>query len=209
MGAKITELCRQRGDYTIEISRSVMDSKTENRQVHKCNLSNLMMVMNCIERLKNDGPVDNFFWVAGEFLRGEFRSQDKKDIIRMVDVNFRNALFIAHEVWQQFQYAGSPKNFVTIASVSGIKASSGEALYDATKHAQVGFTRSLGVENKDPNIHVSLFLPSSMKTDMWKKYNHPNFDSFLEPEKVAAKIMETVDNQKELYTELVIPRGSL
>ena len=48
-----------------------------------------------------------------------------------------------------------------------------------------------------------------MKTQLWDKNPTNDYDSFLDPEKVAAKIMAFISDQKEKYAELEIPRGSL
>ena len=100
-------------------------------------------------------------------------------------------------------------NFVVISSSSGVKPRSDEAIYVATKHAQVGFARSLGMENQNPNIKVSLFMPGGMQTPFWDKNPTPDYDSFLDPQKVAGKIMSTINEQGDLFKETEIPRGSL
>lgn len=107
------------------------------------------------------------------------------------------------------QDSAAQSNIITIASSSGKKARFDEAVYVATKFAQVGFTQSLGLENKNKNLKVSLILPGGMKTQLWDRNPTNDFGSFLDPSKVAEKIMSFVANQQENYAELEIPRGSL
>ena len=107
------------------------------------------------------------------------------------------------------QSSGKGKSFTVIASSSGLRARNDEAIYVATKHAQVGFTRSLGLENRDPKLKISLFLPGGMQTPFWDKQQPRDYGQFLDPAKVAQKVVTTVLEQKDPFLETEIPRGSL
>lgn len=82
-------------------------------------------------------------------------------------------------------------------------------VYAATKHAQVGFARSLALENGSSDIKISLVLPGGMQTPFWDGHEVPDFNTFLDPMKVASLIVEKIMGQAEPYQELEIPRGSL
>lgn len=71
--------------------------------------------------------------------------------------------------------------------------------------------RALGKPNKDKRLKVSLFCPGGMKTGFWdeNEIEQKLYDSFLEPEPVAAAIIADVESQKTPYHERVIERGSL
>lgn len=99
--------------------------------------------------------------------------------------------------------------FVVVSSSSGTKARKDEAVYVATKHAQVGFTRSLALENDNPNVRVALVMPGGMRTSFWDKHPTPDYDSFLNPKHVAQNIVTRTMFQDESFDEYDIPRGSL
>ena len=99
--------------------------------------------------------------------------------------------------------------FVVVASSAGTNAKAAEAIYVATKHAQVGLARSLGLENDRDDLTVCLVLPGGMKTGMWDGFNVPEFDEFSDPEVVARKIVDQTEETAERFLELEIPRGAV
>ncbi len=152
---------------------------------------------------------DRFIWVAGMWLQGPFASYSSTEVQKVVEVNFTAPLGIALKLWEVMADNADPENqksFSVISSSSGITPRAEESVYAATKHAQVGFTRSLGLENQNDNLKVSLFLPGGMKTRLYR--NHPEVDTsqFNDPAKVAAKMFELLNNQEERYLEKAFPR---
>jgi len=99
-----------------------------------------------------------------------------------------------------------------IGSTSSIKARSDEAIYVATKHAQAGLARSLGMqadEQKLP-VKVALFLPGAMKTAFWNGRELPtDYLFFNDPAKVAKHIINAVNHQQQPFLEWALPKGTL
>jgi 3-oxoacyl-[acyl-carrier protein] reductase len=209
LGKEIALECQKKDWNTIEVGSSITDEKIGNRTLLNCDLRSPESVALLIDKLKKLGPIDQFFWVAGRLLKGDFIDQDSPEIYRTIDINFRNAVPIVHFVWTQLQESMVKSNIVAIASSSGKKPRFDEAVYVATKFAQVGFMQSLGLENKNENLKISLILPGGMKTQLWDRNPTKDYASFLDPSKVASKIMSFVSSQQENYAELEIPRGSL
>lgn len=209
LGKEITLQCRNKDWNTIEVGSSISDGKKGNRTFLNCDLTSPESVELLADKLKKLGQIDQFYWVSGRLLKGSLVGHDSAEISRTIDVNFRNAIPIVHVVWKQMQESTRQVKIVTIASSSGKKSRPDEAVYVATKFAQVGFTQSLGLENKNDNLKISLVLPGGMKTQLWDRNPTVEYDGFLEPSKVADKIMSFVANQQENYAELEIPRGSL
>ncbi|WP_375388490.1 SDR family NAD(P)-dependent oxidoreductase [uncultured Amnibacterium sp.] len=57
-------------------------------------------------------------------------------------------------------------NLVAVASVSGLHGDWGQAAYNATKHAVVGFVRSLALDYGDRGVRVNAIAPSFTLTEM-------------------------------------------
>jgi meso-butanediol dehydrogenase/(S,S)-butanediol dehydrogenase/diacetyl reductase len=57
-------------------------------------------------------------------------------------------------------------NLVAVASVSGLNGDWGQAAYNATKHAVVGFVRSLALDYGDRGVRVNAVAPAFTLTDM-------------------------------------------
>ncbi len=154
-------------------------------------------------------PITDFYWCAGKLLKGNMVDQFEDEQREIVDVNFRNPLFIILPIWKAMQKCGLRCHFVVISSSSGTAAREDEAIYVATKHAQVGFARSLGKENKNSEVRVTLFMPGGMKTPFWDDNPQIDTEDFLDPKAVSYKIISDVSDQYELYKEVSIPRNSL
>lgn len=150
-----------------------------------------------------------FYWVSGYGFQGDFGEQP--DALKMAQVNFANVLPIAQAAWNKLLEEEGSSHFVVISSTSGVKARKDEAVYAGTKHAQVGFTRSLGLESERLNLNtrVSLFLPGGMQTGFWEGNEPEMLDEFLDPAKVAKKICDSLEAQEKHFYEETIERGSL
>jgi short-subunit dehydrogenase len=156
-----------------------------------------------------DMSLKGFYWVAGYGYNGDFATQG--DAERMVAVNFGNVVPIAQNIWKQMSKSDKSTRFVVVSSTTGTKARAEEAVYAATKHAQVGFARSLGMESErlKSKAKVALFLPGGMRTPFWKGKEPTGYESYLDPKKVAARIVSQVRDQSEHFQEDLIVRGAL
>ncbi|MCP4181683.1 MAG: SDR family oxidoreductase [bacterium] len=209
LGKEITFECLNRGLKTIELGSSI-DKNTikENREFIHCDLLSTESVNDTIQKLNNIETIDYFFWVAGRILKGKFSDYNIQEIFDTIDVNFRNAIPLIHYVWNRMQHSKRKSKFIAIASSAGKKAKPEESIYVATKFAQVGFVRSLGMatENK---VKVSLILPGGMKTQLWDNFPTKDYNSFNAPSKVTKKIFNLINEQESKYDEFEIPRGSV
>ena len=92
------------------------------------------------------------------------------------------------------------------------KVRADEAVYVATKHAQAGLARSLGMqadEQKLP-VKVALFLPGAMKTPFWNGRELPaDYAFFNDPAKIATHIINAIEHQQQPYLEWALPKGTL
>lgn len=204
LGAEIAKDLRQRGEEVLVTGRSY--SPDQHRQGFEVDLASYTEV----EMLRSELAglaIKRFFWVAGAGYLGDFAKQP--DVHEMVDANFANVVPIAQTVWQKMIADEAEHNFVVVSSTSGVRARKEEAVYAATKHAQVGFTRSLGLESErlGSNIKVSLLLPSGMKTPFWDADRPPVYDEFLDPAKVAGALVKRVVDQRESFIEEMFERG--
>jgi NAD(P)-dependent dehydrogenase (short-subunit alcohol dehydrogenase family) len=176
----------------------------------KCDLTDESRMMDFIDQVARLPLINYFYWVAGWLLKGDLHKQTTLQILKAVDINFRNSVPIAAAAWGHMRKDPTRTcYFCVVSSSSGTTPRADEAIYAAAKHAQVGFTRSLGLENLTPQIRVSLVMPGGMKTGLWDRNPNDDFDSFMDPSKVAEKIVDFVLAQQVPYDELKIPRGSL
>jgi len=98
-------------------------------------------------------------------------------------------------------------NIVFVASVSGLKATPNQAVYSATKFAQVGFAQGLDHEVREHGIRVSVVAPGGTKTDFalgtGRTLDSPKREKYLLPEEVADAIVFAVTQPPNMRVFLV------
>ena len=162
-----------------------------------------------LERRLRGQVLEYFVWSAGFGYRGDFGSQTTA--YAMAEVNFAGAMPLVQKSWQIMLDQSSNSRLVVISSTSGYKARSDEAVYVATKHAQVGFARALGLEAERlaTTARVSLFMPGGMKTAFWDGHRPKEYDKYNDPRKVASSLLVQLENDDSYFSELALPRGTL
>jgi len=221
LGKELSRQLIERQTPVIVVGRSAGPQDGESKSPLLTSLSCDLLQLTSVERLLSElarlisdgSQITEFYWAAGRLDRQPFSSIETKSMLSTVDINFRNPLIVAQWVWRHMQSLQGTRRFVVISSTVGISDSprEDEAIYAATKAAQVSFARAIGKTHTSDSLLVSLFCPGGMKMDLWKSnaVDVATYDSFLDPEKVAAKICSMVESQTEPYQETIIPRGSL
>ncbi len=82
-------------------------------------------------------------------------------------------------------------SIVNIVSLSGKNGFVGGSVYAASKHAALGFSKSLMLEVRKDNIRVVAICPGSVDTPMMRQEGAPKADpaKILRPEDVAATVL--------------------
>jgi short-subunit dehydrogenase len=207
LGWELADQLRENDDDTYVIGRSYDEGK--HGKGLSIDLSDRDDVNNLINFIDSQNDSFSFYWPAGIGYTGDFAEQE--DVQQMVDVNLANVVPVIQKVWQKMLTANEATRLVIVSSTTGFKPRKNEAVYAATKHGQVGFARSLGLESErlKSNIKVSLFMPGGMQTPFWDGGRPALYDEFLDPAKVADRIIEKTGNQTDPFYEEVIERGSL
>ena len=208
LGQEISKKLQSLGEETFVVGRSY--NETEHGEGLKVDLSKTEEAKGLANTIKGLGATAiNFYWVSGYGYNGDFAEQDSPE--NMAAVNFGNVLPAAQEAFRSMLKLQEVSHFVVVSSTTGYKARTDEAVYAGTKHAQVGFTRSLGLEAErlQSNIKVTLFKPGGMQTPFWEGDRPDVYDEFLDPKKVADHMVDVVQRQDTTFYEEVIERGSL
>lgn len=224
LGAAIAEIYRKRGEPVIVMGSTLpakMPIIQDIKDIHiRMDLSDHGKTQEGTEQLRaairtpRSASLKRFFWVAGMIIKGGFEELDPRDVLKLVDVNLRNALPVAHAAWKLLLGKDNqgPRSFVVVSSTTGVspEPNQHEQVYAATKAAQVSFARALGQQKTgSQDVKVSLFCPGGMQTGFWKQNPEMDLKDFLDPAKVAAAIVEDVEAQQIPYYERTIKRGSL
>jgi NADP-dependent 3-hydroxy acid dehydrogenase YdfG len=157
-------------------------------------------VAETVERL---GRLDTVINNAGVMLLGPIVDAPLEEWERMVDLNVKGLLYVAHAALPHLLEAAEddPRrvaDLVNISSVAGRVARNGSGVYNATKHAVGAFSESLRQEVTARHLRVSLVEPGAVATELGS-HNRPEIQEgmkqrFAGIERMTAEdIAETVE----------------
>ena len=113
----------------------------------------------------------------------------------MIDVNLKGTLHTAAATLPHLISSGTG-DFVSIASVAGLRAFPGESVYNASKFGQLGFTRSLDHELREKGVRATCICPGGVNTEFaigtGREKGDPELEEMLSPEEVAEVVIFTV-----------------
>ncbi|NNH71200.1 SDR family oxidoreductase [Nocardia uniformis] len=131
---------------------------------------------------------------AGIMPTGEFLDETDAVTDRQIEINLRGVITGSKLAGRRFAQRGSG-HIVNIASVAGISAAPGVAVYCATKHAVVGLGSALHQELAPKGVTVTTIAPSFVNTELTAGLS-PNWlvrqIGWVEPEDVAAAICDAI-----------------
>ncbi|MDQ2888064.1 MAG: SDR family oxidoreductase [Chloroflexota bacterium] len=101
---------------------------------------------------------------VGRATYGNLVETGADDYDSMMDTNMRSTFVFTRHVVPVLLAKGKG-TIITIASIAGVMGFAGEAVYCATKFAQVGFTQALDRELRPHGIKVGVVCPGGVKTE--------------------------------------------
>ena len=105
-------------------------------------------------------------------LHAEITDINDAEFDRLVGINIRGVyLFLKHGI-RQMRRQGTAGSIVNIASVGGVIGTPLITAYTMSKHAVVGLTRGVAVEQGSHGIRVNAVCPGPIQTEMLEKYVH-------------------------------------
>ncbi|MEP2447868.1 MAG: SDR family oxidoreductase [Balneola sp.] len=154
------------------------------------------------EVIKEQGTIDILFNNAGIIVGKSFEDHSYEDIENTLAVNSLGLMYVA----RAFLPAMIEKGFgriINIASAAGLTPNPGMTVYAASKWAAVGWSDSLRIEleQNHENIKVLTVMPSYINTGMFDGVKAPLLIPLLDPEKISAKILNSVEKEKFILRE--------
>ena len=133
------------------------------------------------------GALDLLVNAAGVAVGGPVEGIATADWDRQFDLNVRGLFLVTREALPLLRL--STGMIVNVASISGLRGSPDLSAYTATKHAVIGFTRSLNEELRGTGVRSTAVCPHFVATPMaeWIRDRLP-FEEMIQPEDVARTI---------------------
>lgn len=153
-------------------------------------------------RADGDGHLDVLINNAGVMPVGPFLDQTPETIRSATEVNFYGVLNGCQLVLPEMvkRRAG---HIINIASLAGIVAVPGQALYAGTKFAVVGLSTALSDEFAPQGVTVSAVLPTFTNTELISGTTPSAAQKPVQPEDVAAAVVKMIDKPR---TVVSVPR---
>jgi 3-oxoacyl-[acyl-carrier protein] reductase len=111
------------------------------------------------------GGLDILVANAGVGAYGPFAQLDPDTADDIVAVNLVGTMNVARAAIPHLVQASDGADFVSVASVAGLRGLPGEAAYCASKFGQVGFTRALDHELREQGVRCTAISPGGVATD--------------------------------------------
>jgi NADP-dependent 3-hydroxy acid dehydrogenase YdfG len=125
----------------------------------------------------------------------------------MFNLNVRGLFICTREALPHLRNSGESV-VVNVASLAGKNAFTSGGGYAATKHAVVGFSRCLMLEERKNGVRVLLICPGSVATNFFDNHHgkfDPKKDRILKPEDVAESIVHMIQlPQRAMVSEIDI-----
>ena len=146
-------------------------------------------------RADGGGHIDVLINNAGVMPVGPFLDHTEQAVRTAVEVNFYGVLtgcrLVLPEMVRRRQ-----GHVVNIASLAGMLAVPGQALYAGTKFAVVGLSTALADEFEPQGVQISCVMPTFTNTELIAGTNATGATRPVQPEDIAAAVVKTLDNPK-------------
>ncbi len=147
------------------------------------------------------GRLDTIVVNAGIGVYGGIMDMSDQQIEEMIETN------VSGTVWPiraavPLLLKGGGGDIVIVSSVAGLRGAGDEAVYAATKFAQVGLAGALDRELREKGIRVTAICPGGVATEFamgtGRTPDMPGLEEMLRPEDVAAAIVSVLKQPRTM-----------
>ena len=165
IGAAIARTLHQAGVRLGLASRSGDDLGLDGVVARPCDVRNAADLEAIVgETVDRFGRLDILVANAGVGAYGPFLELSPEHLEEMIDVNVKGTLYAVRAALPHLIESGEA-DLVTIASEAGRRGLPLEAVYCASKFAQVGFTRALDHELRERGVRCTNICPGGVATE--------------------------------------------
>ena len=149
------------------------------------------------------GHIDTLIANAGIGAYGGIMDLSDDQLREMMDTNVAGTVWPIRAAVPHFLQAGNG-DIVIVASVAGLRGAGDEAVYAATKFAQVGLAGALDRELREKGIRVSVIAPGGTATEFamgaGRTPDMPGLADMLRPKDVASAVLAVLRQPRSIRT---------
>jgi len=193
IGAAVARSLAAEGVRLALASRSGDDLGLDGAVVRRCDVRRPddleALAAEAVERF---GGIDILVANAGVGAYGPFLDLPADQLEEMIDVNVKGTLYAVRAALPHLLQSDEA-DIVTLASEAGRRGLPLEAVYCASKFAQVGFTRALDHELREQGVRCSNVCPGGVATDFamgrGRTPDMPSLAGMMTPDDVAEVVL--------------------
>ena len=193
-GAKVGLIARTQAD--LETVRDELSGDGGQHAIATADVSDRQQTADALAAVQRDlGAIDVLVANAGIGAYGAFAEVDLDEIDRLVRVNVLGTMYPVRLALPGM-IERKRGHIVVISSIAGRIGAPYEALYSATKFAQIGLDEALVTEVERYGIGVSLVDPGPVDTEFFATRGHPydgGFPKAVTAQKVAAAVVRAIE----------------
>jgi NADP-dependent 3-hydroxy acid dehydrogenase YdfG len=186
---RLDEIAADIGDSALAVEMDVRESEGSQR-----------LVQAALDRFSR---IDVLVANAGIGAYGGIMDLSDQQLRDMIDTNVAGTVWPIRAVVPGFVEQGHG-DIVIVASVAGLRGADDEAVYAATKFAQVGLAGALDRELRAKGIRVSAICPGGVATEFamgaGRTPDMPGLDRMMRAENVAAAVLTVLQQPPTMRT---------
>ena len=193
VGAEVARALHAAGAGVGLLSRRGTDLGLDGALAVECDVRDRGSVERATSRVvERFGKLDIAVANAGVGVYGPFLELEPEQLDEMIDTNLKGTLYTAAAALPHLADTGEG-DFVSLSSVAGVRAFPGEAVYNASKFGQVGFTWALDREMRERGVRCTTICPGGVNTEFaigtGREAGSPELDAMMSAEDVAEVVL--------------------
>lgn len=202
-------LCARTESDLDELRQNLINkSSCEHVMVRKVNVRHREELKRFAREIHNEyEQVDVLINNAGIYIPGSISNEEEATFDAVLETNLHSAYFLTKALLPKMLKRESG-HIINLCSVASIKGYPNGGSYGISKHALLGFGRTLREEVRGYNIRVTNVLPGATWTNSWQGIDLPE-DRLMNPKNVAQVVLTAIELDANAVIEDIVMRPVL
>ncbi len=169
--------------------------------------TNVAVVGDAYSEFSSSSRSNAYFFTQALFDPKPLLRMKHEEIAREIEVGLTDVIQLTQKLLAQHSpSAEERRDFCFVGSTSAYAGFKNTSVYCAVKHGLLGFVRAMNDEYANTNTRFWLFSMGTMDTEMGRRLTEQDSTSFLQPNDVAARIIDAIVSPSNIFEPEVILR---